>query len=561
MGDVARILVRGTNWVGDALLMTPALTAVRRTFPKAHLTLLVRPWVADLFRGNPAVDEVLLYESAGAHRGLRGRLRLAAELRQRRFDLAVLFQNAFDAALIAWLARIPERVGFATQGRTLFLTRAVRVPPALRRCHQMEYYLGLVRALGYSDGPAEPVLVVTAEEQERARALLREAGCDGSVPVIALNPGAVYGTAKRWPAERYAALADRLVADGYRPLLVGAPSDVQVAAAVRAASANPEALADLTGRTDLKGLAGVLRCCRAFVTNDTGAMHVAAAVGTPLVAIFGPTDPTTTAPVGRQATLLRRPVFCSPCLLRECPIDHRCMRGISVEEVHEAVRTLLRSSARSEAFPGARPAVILDRDGTINEEVGYIGSPEHLHLIPGAAPALRRLQDAGFCLIIVTNQGGVARGYFDETALQRVNGHLLNLLAAEGVRVAGVYYCPHHPTEGSPPYRQACACRKPGGGMVRRAAEEHGLDLARSFVIGDHLSDVLLGRGVGARTVLLLTGHGQEEAAKVAASPEAAPDSIAANLEEAAAWVLAEAAREPAAGVLPTRSAGPRRSL
>ncbi len=560
MGEVARILVRGTNWVGDALLMTPALTAVRRTFPKAHLTLLVRPWVADLFGGNPAVDEVLLYESAGVHRGLAGRLRLARELRRRRFDLAVLFQNAFDAALIAWLARIPERVGFVTQGRGFLLTRAVRVPPALRRCHQMEYYLGLTRALGYSEGLAEPVLVVTAEEQERAQALLREVGCDGRIPVIALNPGAVYGTAKRWPADRYAALADRLVTDGFRPLLVGAPSDVQVAAAVRAASANPEGLVDLTGRTDLKGLAGVLRCCSAFVTNDTGAMHVAAAVGTPLVAIFGPTDPTTTGPVSRRATLLRRPVFCSPCLLRECPIDHRCMRGISVAEVHEAVRAHLRSPAGGREAAAGRPAVILDRDGTINEEVGYIASPEQLRLIPGAVAALHRLQDAGFRLIIVTNQAGVARGYFDETALQRVNAHLLDLLAAEGVRVAGVYYCPHHPTEGSPPYRQACACRKPGGGMVRRAAEEHGLDLARSFVIGDHLSDVLLGRGVGARTVLVLTGHGREEAAKAEGTPGGSPDCIAADLAEAAAWVLSEAAREPAAGVLPTRSAGTRGS-
>jgi len=545
MGDVARILVRGTNWVGDALLMTPALAAVRRTFPKAHLSLLVRPWVADLFRGNPAVDEILLYESGGAHRGLRGKLRLARELRRRRFDLAVLFQNAFDAALLAWLARIPERVGFATQGRGPLLTRAVPLPPELRTRHQMEYYLGLVRALGFSEGPAEPVLVVSAEEQERADTLLREAGCDETTPIVALNPGAVYGSAKRWPAERYAALADRLTTEGCHPLLVGAPSDARAAAEVRTASGRPEALADLTGRTDLKVLAGILRRCGAFVTNDTGAMHVAAAVGTPLVAIFGPTDPATTAPVSRRVTLLRRPVFCNPCLLRECPIDHRCMRGVSVEEVHGAVQALLRSRA-APGVPVSRPAVILDRDGTINEEVGYIGSPEHLRLIPGAAAALRRLQAARFCLVIVTNQAGVARGHFDETALQRVNGHLLALLAAEGVRVAGLYYCPHHPTEGHPPYRRACDCRKPGGGMIRRAAEEHGLDLARSFVIGDHLSDVLLGRGAGSRTVLLLTGHGLEEAAKAAGTPGATPDFIAADLEAAAAWILTRAAREAA---------------
>ena len=554
MSEPARILVRGTNWVGDALLMTPALIAVRRTFPRAHLSLLVRPWVADLFRGNPAVDEILLYESAGLHRGIGGKLRLARDLRRRRFDLAVLFQNAFEAALLAWLAGIPERVGFATQGRGLLLTRAVPVPPGLERCHQVDYYLGLVRSLGYAAHPAEPVLVVSREEQERADRLLREAGCDETARFIVLNPGAVYGTAKRWPAERFGALADRLLAGGFRPVLVGAPSDAASAAEVRAASAHPEAFVDLTGRTDLKTLAGILCRAHAFVTNDTGAMHVAAAVGTPLVAIFGPTDPVTTAPVSRRATLVRRPVFCSPCLLRECPIDHRCMRGVGVEEVHEALRALLRSSSPSAGRPttrpvddpAGRPAVILDRDGTINEELGYIGSPEQIRLLPGAAAALRRLQAAGFCLVIVTNQSGVARGYFDEAALRRVNDHLLALLAAEGVQVSGLYYCPHHPTEGFPPYRQACSCRKPGDRMVRRAAEEHRLDLSCSFVIGDHLSDVLLGRGVGARTVLLLTGHGREEAVKVGQTPGAAPDYVAADLEVAAAWLLAEAAREAA---------------
>jgi heptosyltransferase II len=332
-GGIRRILVRGVNWVGDAVMTTPALAGIRQTFPGATITLLVKPWVAGVFAGNPHIDEILLYDSMGRHRGLAGLLRLAQDLRGHRFDLAVLLQNAFEAALLAFLAGIPHRIGYDTQGRGLLLSTAVIRDRSIRGLHHVDYYQALVGALGWIQGEGEPRVYPGGESEAQAWVLLERMGVKGEEGLFAFNPGSTYGSAKRWPAERYAALADRLIEDlGVSVLLTGAAADGEVARAVQSSAHCAERILDLTGRTDIPVLAAVLKRCALFVTNDTGAMHVAAAVGVPVVAIFGPTDAAATSPVGRHV-LIRHRVPCSPCLLRECPIDHRCMGGISVDDV------------------------------------------------------------------------------------------------------------------------------------------------------------------------------------------------------------------------------------
>jgi histidinol-phosphate phosphatase family protein len=242
-------------------------------------------------------------------------------------------------------------------------------------------------------------------------------------------------------------------------------------------------------------------------------MHVAAAVGTPVVAVFGPTDPAATGPLG-AAAVVRHAVPCSPCRYRECPIEHPCMAGVTPEAVTAAARALLQDSGpppEGRWAGGSRPAIFLDRDGTINEEAGYLRDPAALRLIPGAVEALRLFRDRGFALIVVTNQAGVARGLLTEADVAAVNADLVRRLAAHGVAPDAVYTCPHHADHGAPPYRRACTCRKPGAGMLLRAAREHGLDLGRSAMIGDHWTDVQAGRRLGLPAVLLLTGHGVEE--------------------------------------------------
>lgn len=352
-----KILVRATNWVGDAVMSIPALAALRQRFPQAEIVLLARPTVAGLYRGQGLADRVLLFDHTGRHRGLRGVERLARELHEEHFPIAVLLQNAFQAAWLAWRAGIPERIGYARDLRSWLLTKAVPVPrPGEIPPHERFYYLELLRRAGLiGDLPQtdEIRLRVAPEAVERAREKLRAAGAhDDSRVRVALAPGAAYGSAKCWPVERYAQLADRLIAEfAADVILFGAPAERAVAERIAAAMRRQAIM--LAGQTQTDELPALLAACQLFIGNDSGAMHVAAAAGLPVVAIFGPTDPEGTAPVTPRRTLVREPVACSPCFLRHCPIDHRCMTRITVEAVLAAAAQWLSrgpSSSRQGDF-------------------------------------------------------------------------------------------------------------------------------------------------------------------------------------------------------------------
>jgi heptosyltransferase-2 len=345
---VRRLLIRGTNWVGDAVMSIPAMKKIRVIFDRAHISLLVRPWVQDVYAAVDFVDEILVYDKAGIHSGFAGRLRLAAQLRARRFDGAILLQNALDAAVIAWLARIPIRLGYALDGRGILLTHPCAVDPRLRKMHQAHYYLGLLasaRLPGMEtwDSPVHrPSIGISlrASDRESARSMLREHGVQPGEMVIGLNPGAYYGGAKRWLSPRYAAAADTLAAR-YRARVVifGSPEERIIADEV--ASNMDSRPVILAGHTTLGQLMGLLRECALLITNDSGPMHLAAALDVPQVAIFGSTSETATGPLSSRAVIINEHVDCSPCFLRECPIDFRCMTGISVDRVVEAAVVLL----------------------------------------------------------------------------------------------------------------------------------------------------------------------------------------------------------------------------
>ncbi len=337
----ARVVVAAPNWLGDAVMALPALRAVRAFAPSAHLAVAARPSVAALYAMVPEVDAVVsLSPRAPLTRPAVWRAdvtRLAAE----RFDLAVLLPNSILSAWIAAKAGIPERWGYAAGGRGRLLTRPVRRPPGLP--HQADYYLTLTTALGLPAVPRVAPIAVPATARAAAAALLAGAPPAG---VVVLAPGAAYGRAKQWPPERFAELAAALWRDrGLASVVIGAGGDAVASAEVRAAlTALPggrpalASLVDLVGRTDLATLAAVLERATAVVANDSGAMHLAGAVGTPVVAIFGATNEHHTAPLVASVShppprLAIHDVWCRPCMLRECPLGHMCMRGVSAAQV------------------------------------------------------------------------------------------------------------------------------------------------------------------------------------------------------------------------------------
>jgi heptosyltransferase II len=350
---IERLLVRGTNWVGDAVMSVPALKEIRRCFPNAAISLLVRPWVQDVYAAVTFVDEVLPYDKTGIHRGWAGMRRLCTDLHARRFEMAILLQNAVEAALIALGARIPLRIGYARDGRGPLLTHRIRIDPDVRKVHQAYYYLGILAGAGlvgqrpWTRADYElPSIRVEVRDADRcsAREMLRIHGVDHSHPIVGMNPGASYGGAKRWPVERYAAVADSLAHQASaRIVIFGAPNERHIAEEVAASmQSNPLVLA---GRTTLGQLMGLIRECDLFITNDSGPMHLAAALDVPQLAIFGSTSETATGPLSVTAQVVKHQVDCNPCFLRECPIDFRCMLEITVDQVLGAAQRKLSDMA------------------------------------------------------------------------------------------------------------------------------------------------------------------------------------------------------------------------
>jgi heptosyltransferase-2 len=314
-----RVVILAPSWLGDAVMALPAIADVRRARPDATIAVAARPSIAPLFTLVDRIDASVPLERAD-HAALAG------------FDVALLLPNAFRAALAAWRAGVPERWGYRADGRRLLLTRSVDRPrPPI---HQIDFYQRLVAALGFSNGPSEPRVAVGDAVREQGARLLAAEGWNRRSALVALAPGAAYGGAKRWPPEYFSELAADLARDGVQTVTIGSVADAPTTRGVRAS-------VDLVGRTDLPTLAGVLTHCRTLVTNDSGAMHLAAAAGVPVTAVFGPTRDRETGPRGERHSVLTHAVWCRPCMLRDCPLDHRCMRGVEPAAVAAAARRTL----------------------------------------------------------------------------------------------------------------------------------------------------------------------------------------------------------------------------
>jgi heptosyltransferase-2 len=340
-GGINRILVRGVNWVGDTVLSYPTVEQLKTLFPKSHLAILIPSYLVDLWKTFPYVDEIIPFQKKEGIGSIWEDLNLSQSLKERNFDLAVILPRSFRSAFHIFLARIPIRIGYQSEGRSLFLTHGIRRTKEILKGHRIHYYRKLVEFLGETEGLPSPKIFLREEDRRWADGVLKDLGIPEGKLLIGINPGATFGLAKCWYPDRFGKLGKRLAEKWEaRILLFGKEEERPIVDEILHYLGTDGI--DLTGKTGLLQLAALLERCTLLVTNDTGTMHMAAAVGSPVAALFGSTPPLATGPWGEGHVVVRRDVPCSPCWKRICPKDHRCMDLITVDEVEKAVDKQLK---------------------------------------------------------------------------------------------------------------------------------------------------------------------------------------------------------------------------
>lgn len=338
-----KIFVEGARWLGDALLSIPALGRMRRLFPQAKITIFTGPELAKIYRLLPEVDEII--EESGGSSGLKRCRKIARRLRDERFDLAVLFRNSFWSALTARLAGIPERIGYRANFRSPLLTKSLKRKPSFNSEHQYLSFINIVSSLGpASGGGLSHQIKLGRENEDWAAKWLMARGVSGGDLVIGTHPGAWYGPAKRWTPEGFASLIRKMDYDlGARVILFGGSGEAVLTSRVKALAGID--LIEAAGQLDVVQLASIMSMCDLVVCNDSGPMHLASAVNTPVVAIFGSTDPALSGPLG-TGVIIRAKADCSPCFRRTCPTGLKCMNLISPDMVLAGVRQLISAARR-----------------------------------------------------------------------------------------------------------------------------------------------------------------------------------------------------------------------
>jgi heptosyltransferase-2 len=335
-----KIVILAPNWLGDAVLSLPVLDACFQLWPGANLTVLARAQVAELFETREPEVRVLEYERGNGPQRLKNLMGLGRRLRSESFELALLLPNSLGSAVIAKLAGVPQRVGYSTDGRGWLLTQRLEDRRKERGLHQVDYYLGLLRSFGAYRVVRIPRLKLKPEVTERGLAFLDGLGIERNELLIGVHPGAAYGETKRWFPERFARVMDLLQKPGRRFILLGGPGEEGLAERVSTITAHPPM--NTVGKTTIAEALVLISRCGLFLSNDSGLMHAAAALGIPQVALFGSTDPEKTAPLNDKAVVIHpEGVSCTPCFKSECPENLECMKAITVDEVYTAAEQLL----------------------------------------------------------------------------------------------------------------------------------------------------------------------------------------------------------------------------
>jgi len=531
--DKYRILVIRLSSLGDIILTTPVLDALKENYGNSEISFLTKQQYQGLLESDPRIDSVIYFEPEGKDKGVSGLLRLTGSLKREKFDLIVDLHSNLRSFLIRLLVRAGKKVHYHKKLIPRFLMvrfKRWRVNPV----STIDNYLKSLGEIGIRAWSRIPRLYSKKESEIWAESFFVENGLLKDEILVGIAPGAKWET-KRWDLDKFSSVAKNLSQDlPAKILLVGDEKDQKFIIEIEDQIGKEGTIKAVN--FPLNRLIPLVERCGLFISNDSGLMHLASSLGVPTIGIFGPTSPGLGfSPSGLEDKVFWEGIDCSPCSLhgeKECIKESRyCMDNIKPEKIIEEAKRILN----------ANRVVFLDRDGTVTEEKDFISKIEEIKFIPGSKEALKTLQGLGYKLVIVSNQSGIARGIMTGEQVEEVNDFILKELQNEGIKIEGIYYCPHHPDEN-------CDCRKPRTGLIKRALQDHHLKLKGAWMIGDKLSDVLLGKNIKGKSILVLTGYGQGVKQRIESNLEIydwqKPDYIAKDLLEAASFIKSEALTE-----------------
>jgi heptosyltransferase-2 len=530
---IFKVLVIRFSSLGDVILTTPVLDALKENYRDSEIYFLTKQKYQGLFEADPRINSVIYFQPEDKDKGVAGLFRLIKRLNQEKFDLIVDLHSNLRSFFIRTLVKAQKKARYNKR----LITRLQMVyfkKWNVNSITTVESYLKSLEKIGIKIENRGPGLFVDHQEKIWAKQFLSQVGFKERELLVGIAPGAKWEM-KKWGKDKFSSVAKKLSQDlPAKILLVGDKNDQNLIEDIKDYVGENKVIQAVN--LPLDKLMVLIERCEAFISNDSGPMHLASALGVPTIGIFGPTSPN----LGFSPSWLNDKAFwagveCSPCSLhgkKECVREKRfCMDEIMPKEVMEEAKRIIN----------ADKVIFLDRDGTLTVEKDFVSEIEQVEFIPGTKEALKMLQELGYKLVIISNQSGIGRKIMTEKQVEKINDFILEEFENEGIKIEGIYYCPHHPENN-------CNCRKPKTGLIEKALLKHNLKLKGSWVIGDKLSDVLLGKNIRAKSILVLTGYGEEVREKIESSSEVypwqRPDYIAKDLLDAALYIKSQISKK-----------------
>lgn len=529
MKPINKILIIRLSSMGDIILTLPVVEALKKEYPDSEIIFLCKKKYESLLLDHPQIDQVMEFDPQGDQKGINGLLRLINELKALKFDVILDLHSNLRSFFIRNLLPAEFKIKY-NKRRLARLSMVYLKTFKVKSRHTLDCYMESLQKLGIKSESKILRFYLNEKNEAWANKFLSENGWNGERILLGMAPGARWNT-KKWDKEKFASVVEML--SQRSPLdvvLFGDKNDTDTISWIgrelsRKASTKKNPRIILCVDFSFNQVAGVLQMCDVLVTNDSGLMHLASFLKVPVVAIFGPTHPGLGfSPLGQDSMVITINEKCSPCSLhgkRKCHRRERyCMDRISTEELAE----------KASRFLNRQKAVFVDRDGTLIHDRNFISKIEDVEFVPGSIKAVKIFKDMGYKVVIVSNQSGIGRGILTKEIVDKINEFMLSQLRKESLDIDGVYYCPHSPEEN-------CECRKPNLDMVNQVSSKLNLSLKNSWAIGDKLSDVMLGKNMGGKGGLVLTGYGKKELEKIKGSSAVKPDFVVENLLEAAVLI------------------------